>query len=194
MNLPALSSRAAAILQRYPTIRDFDEAFSIVRHPDYYMPRNAERCHAGNAPTLYDLQAAYDAGFRVWLVDLIAYIAVMSGGRDKLLAGQEVFLQNLFLDKGYIKVSELLLFVSRYIAGEYGQTYGSIDPQKLGFAFNTFLGERREALTRIENAKRQQERAQDGGQTITFDEYRRQMKAQGVDVPPLTLGGIIKKI
>ena len=171
----------------------FDAVFSIVKHPDYYMPSNADRCHDGNAPPLYALNEAYGAAFRVWLIDLIAYIGLMSGTRDKLAAAQEIFVQNLFLDKGYIKVTELLLFVSRYIAGEYGQTYGNIDPQKIGVAFGTFLQERRDAITRIESNKRQQARAtQDKG--VTFEEYRRQMAEQGVNVPPLSLGGITKKI
>lgn len=192
-NLPVQSQRAVAILQRFPTMAHFDNVFSIVKHPDYYMPSNADRCHDGNAPTLYALNEAYGAAFRVWLVDLIAYIGLMSGTRDKLAAAQEIFVQNLFLDKGYIKVTELLLFVSRYIAGEYGQTYGSIDPQKIGVAFGTFLQERRDAITRIESNKRQQARAtQDKG--VTFEEYRRQMAEQGVNVPPLSLGGITKKI
>lgn len=157
------------------------------------MQSHAEQCHAGTAPTLYALNETYGAAFRIWLVDLVAYIALMSGTRDKLTAQQEVFVQKLFLDKGYIKISELLLFVSRYIAGEYGQTYGNIDPQKIGVAFNTFLSERRDAITRIESNKRQQARAtQDKG--VTFEEYRRQMAEQGVNVPPLSLGGITKKI
>lgn len=157
------------------------------------MQSHAEQCHAGTAPTLYALNETYGAAFRIWLVDLVAYIALMSGTRDKLTAQQEVFVQKLFLDKGYIKISELLLFVSRYIAGDYGQPFGYIDPQRIGVAFGTFLQERRDAITRIENAKRQQARAKQE-QGITFEEYRRQMAEQGVNVPPLTLDGITKKI
>ena len=157
------------------------------------MQSHAEQCHAGTAPTLYALNETYGAAFRIWLVDLVAYIALMSGTRDKLTAQQEVFVQKLFLDKGYIKISELLLFVSRYIAGDYGQTFGYIDPQRIGVAFGTFLGERREAITKIENAQRQRERDKQA-KGITFEEYRRIMAEHGVDVPPLTLDGITKKI
>lgn len=188
------SSAALAIIERYPTIAQFDAAFSIARHPDYYMPANAERCHAGNAPTLYALRDAYDAAFRVWLVDLVAYLAQMCGCRDKLFAGQEVFIVNLFLDRGYIKVSELLLFITKYLAGEYGAVYGNLDPQKIGVAFNLFLGERREALQRIENRAREQEREQAMRNTIPFSEYQRQQAAKGVEIPALDLGGVIKKV
>lgn len=172
----------------------FDNAFSIAKHPDYYMPANAERCHAGSAPTLYAMREAYDAEFRVWLCDLVAYIALMSGCRDKLYAGQEIFIVNLFCDKGYIKVSELLLFVTKYLAGDYGATYGNLDPQKLGVAFNAFLAERREALQRIENRQREQERNQSTAGAISFAEYQRQQAARGVNVPALNLESLTKKI
>lgn len=190
----AQSSRAAAIIERYPTIAQFDAAFSLVKHPDYYMPANAERCHAGNAPTLYALRDAYDAAFRVWLVDLVAYLAQMMGCRDKLFAGQEVFIVNLFLDKGYIKVSELLLFVTKYLAGDYGATYGNLDPQKIGVAFNLFLQERREALQRIENRAKEQAREKNRQGGISFEEYQRQQAAKGANVPALNLGGVTKKV
>ncbi len=111
-----------------------------------YAAQAWERAYLGQAPTLACVRMGYGmAVAEVWLCLELESINTFSAARVKLDVEQQRCLARMILaEYGYLKTSEILLFVHRFKCGRYRQFYGSVDPQVILSSLFDFIGERRQ--------------------------------------------------
>ena len=106
---------------------------------------NLDRAMFGTAPMLCVLDAAYGEGSAVtWLIpqlhDLCAAVGVKTKLDDVQLKQLATMIRKEF---GYLKATEVMLFVWRFKAGHYGELYGAVDPVRIMRALRGRFSEER---------------------------------------------------
>ena len=155
--------------------------FGIKFNPDIQVScaRNIERSLLGSAPTLRQLEYAYEIkAVRVWFAAQLENLNKFTGVSNKMSVEQMQMLADIFLTKvPYLKASEILLFFHKFKSGDLGELYGSVDPLKISTALNEFLNWRSRELDKIyqkhredERNKRREESLKHG---ITREEYEK---------------------
>jgi hypothetical protein len=124
---------------------------------------NERRAILGTAPMLCVLDAAYGEGSAVtWLIPQLHSLCAAVGVKTKLDDAQLMQLAMMIRKEfGYLKATELMLFVWRYKAGHYGELYGSVDPVRIMRALRgKFSEERAKHIELHEAMERDRERQQ----------------------------------
>ena len=122
---------------------------------------NLDRAMFGTAPMLCVLDAAYGEGSAVtWLIPQLHDLCAAVGVKTKLDDGQLRQLATMIRDEfGYLKATEVMLFLWRLKAGHYGEFYGSVDIQRVMRALRgKFTDERSKVIERHEGERRDRER------------------------------------
>lgn len=122
--------------------------------------RLTDKAYFGTAPTLTTLRCAYhDEAATMWMQPQLYELGEYCGVKDKLDKGQLKQLARIIvMEFGYLKVTEVMLFLHRLKAGHYGRFYGAIDPMLIMMALrNDFMRERADAIDKRERALRQAE-------------------------------------
>ena len=138
------------------------QSFMTVMNPSLqqYSAEHQERAFFGEAPTLMTLRCAYhnDAA-TIWMLPQLYDLNEYCGCKEKLDEGQMTQLARMIITEfGYLKVSEIMLFLHRFKSGRYGRFYGAIDPLVIISALrHDFMNERAAAIDEREHA---QERAE----------------------------------
>jgi hypothetical protein len=138
-------------------------AFCEVYNPDLQMAvaANESRAFFGSAPMLCTIDAAYGEGkAAAWLVpqlyDLCATVGVKTKMDDVQLKQLALMIRKEF---GYLKATEVMLFLWRLKGGHYGEFYGSIDPLRIMRALRgRFIDERARVIDQCEKAALDRER------------------------------------
>lgn len=147
--------------------------------PDYIADKHAgeEACVGEDHPTLARLNAMFDESFSTsWLMAQLYDLSEYCGVKDKLSSRMltqcaRVISANYY----YLKVTELLLFFSRFKAGRYGHFYGSVDPLVIMQALREFIAERNDMIDEIENRRQEERKRQQASaknDTITYEEWQ----------------------
>ena len=170
--MPALQqSSAQALCKRYGDRGRFLQTFGVVQQQRHASA--PERCVLGTAPTLREVNEAYGQGTaEEWLLYQITDLSEFVGARDKMQPWKlKVLARNFVLDYGWLRVTDVELFMHRLKLGTYGHFYGTVDPQQLMGFMKPFMEERNailaEAVEREERERR--EHLLDG--CITWEEY-----------------------
>jgi hypothetical protein len=124
---------------------------------------NIDRAMFGAAPMLCTLDAAYGEGSATqWLIPQLHSMCAAVGVKTKLddvqLMQLAVMIRNEF---GYLKATEVMLFVWRFKAGHYGELYGAVDPVRIMRALRgRFCEERAKLIQQHEHEEHERERKQ----------------------------------
>lgn len=167
--------------ERYGSGDDFLRVFNPSMQ--YHYCRHLERCFAGNAPTLR--QVAEEYGERVaetWLEIQIQNLSEFAGCKDKMgvEAITETARQVMFNYK-YLKVTELMVFMTLMKGGRFGVFYGSVDPMAILASLRKFVDVIRVSwLDSIEAKKRREEAVSARNNAITWKQWQ-EMKKKGED-------------
>lgn len=124
---------------------------------------NLDRAMFGTAPMLCVLDAAYGDGSAVtWLIPQLHDLCAAVGVKTKLDDGQLRQLATMIRNEfGYLKATEVMLFVWRFKAGHYGELYGAVDPVRIMRALRgRFCEERAKLIQRHEHEEHERERKQ----------------------------------
>ena len=125
-----------------------------------YCAEHKDRALFGTAPTLLTLRRAYhDNAATMWMLPQLYDLGEYCGVKDKLDKNQLIQLARIIVQEfGYLKVSEMMLFLHRFKAGKYGRFYGAIDPLIIVNALrHDFMNERAAAIEQRESKERQAE-------------------------------------
>lgn len=125
-----------------------------------YVSQNPERAYKAQCPTLLQYDSLYGEGSSdLWVEIMVTGLFGASSSREKGNAnGIRIFCQSFAAQVKCFKLSELMLFFSRYKAGRYDNSYSSFDARRIGNAFfKEFIPERNNELDRI-NRNAEQER------------------------------------
>lgn len=150
------------------------QSFSAVFNPDLQVScaKNEVRAFFGTAPTLEVMNLAYsETAAEQWLVPQLMDLCAYCGVKEKLNERQMKQLAYIIVTEyGYLKATEIMLFLHRFKAGKYGRFYGSVDPIIIMQALEEFMGEREEAIRAKSEVPKQEEQPQE---TITPQEWCR---------------------
>jgi len=122
---------------------------------------NEQRAILGTAPTLCVLDAAYGEGSAVtWLIPQLHSLCAAVGVKTKLDDAQLMQLATMIRDEfGYLKATEVMLFLWRLKGGHYGEFYGSVDIQRVMRALRgQFTDERANIIKAQDEEQKDRER------------------------------------
>jgi hypothetical protein len=115
---------------------------------------NLDRAMFGTAPMLCVLDAAYGDGSAVtWLIPQLHDLCAAVGVKTKLDDGQLKQLATMIRNEfGYLKATEVMLFLYRLKAGHYGEFYGAVDVQRVMRALRGKFSEERSRHIQLHEA------------------------------------------
>jgi hypothetical protein len=143
---------------------------------------NIDRAMFGTAPMLCTIDAAYGEGSAVtWLIpqlyDLCAAVGVKTKLDDNQLQQLALMMRGEF---GYLKATEVMLFMWRFKAGHYGEFYGAVDVQRIMRALRGKFTEERtkhiELHERIEMEQQQKQWAETAATKEEIEEIKRRLQ------------------
>lgn len=149
------------------------------------VAENEDRAILGTAPMLCVLDAAYGEGSATqWLIPQLHDLCAAVGVKTKLDEGQMFQLATMIRNEfGYLKATEVMLFLWRLKGGRYGEFYGSVDMQRIMRALRgQFTDERVKVIERHEAEKREQEQQQWAKTALKpadVEELRKRLQREG---------------
>ncbi len=152
-------------------------AFLSKYNPDYQMQicNNTDECLFGNYPTLGKLTWYGKNMPKAWMLAQLTDLSEYCGCKDKLEGkALEHCAEIITLRYNYLKISEIMLFIFRFKAGDYGKFYGSVDPLTITTSLNRFIIDRNILIDKY-NSELQEKRIEEGKKgCISYEEYLRQ--------------------
>lgn len=184
---PHLQPKAEALKMSHSKFMGDENAFCEVFSPTLQkkVAENEERAFLGKAPMLCTLDAAYGEGSALlWLIpqlhDLCATVGVKTKLDDMQLKQLAQMIRSEF---GYLKATEVMLFLWRLKGGHYGEFYGSVDIQRVMRALRgRFSEERAKVIDHHEGEQRDQERQQWSKTALKpheVEELRKRLEEEG---------------
>lgn len=149
------------------------------------VAENEGRAVLGKAPMLCVIDAAYGDGSAVtWLIPQLRDLCVAVGVKNKLDDAQFKQLAQMIRDEfGFLKATEVMLFLWRLKAGHYGEFYGSVDIQSIMRALRgKFFDERTKVIERYEGElkdRERQERAKTALKPHEIKALRKRLQEEG---------------
>ena len=145
-------------LQKWPSHSNVEKAFSPVYWG--YTANNPDKAYLADCPTLLQYGEVYGQDYPAdWIHLQILALYGSSSNREKGVSdGIRLFSVAFAAEVRQYKLSELMLFFSRYKAGKYDNSYTSFDAKRIGNAFfKEFLKERVYEIDKAERARVQKE-------------------------------------
>lgn len=157
--MPTVSESRKAGLMKLQTPSDVDVKYSASKWD--YVSASPEGAYAADCPLGFDIAAKFGRDYYSnWMHGQILALFGSSSNRDKGVAdGIKLFATSFANEVRGFKLTELMLFFSRYKAGKYDNSFASFDARRIGNAFfKEFLPQRNHELDRIYRKKAQEER------------------------------------
>lgn len=135
------------------------------------------------APSLYRFRATFgDDSAKAWMVLQLRQLGEYAGVKDKqTLPQMQETAEVIIAEFGYLKLTEIMLFLHRLKAGHYGRFYGAVDGIAICEGLNEFLHWRRDQIARLEREANERARAaqeeRDKAECISYEEYLRRKEA-----------------
>lgn len=142
------------------------------------ITNDTESCHFGDAPTLWDANNTYGSGTsEEWLIYQLTDLSEFTGVSKKISAPQISQMAQLIVgDYGYLKMTEVMLFLRMFKMGRYGTFYGNVDPIVIMSALGRFVVEERNAVLGArerEEAKKHIEAVINDPRNVSYEDYLR---------------------
>lgn len=161
----------------------------MIFHPDKaeHFSSYPDRCLFGTAPTLTDLRMAYEgkADMQWMIVQLSTFQEKVNVDKKMTSYQLETCAQTISQDFGYLKATEIMLFLSRLQGGAYMvDWFGAITPDKIILALREkFMPWRNNRYYQYEQQERERKAAEEMARpTVTFDEWKRMKEERGEEV------------
>lgn len=152
-----------------------DKSVAITNDPN--------ECYFGGAPTLWNANLLYGNGAsEEWLIYQLTDLSEFTGVSKKISAPQITQMAQLIVgDYGYLKMTEVMLFLRRFKTGRYGSFYGNVDPIVIISALGRFVVEERNSMLaahELEEEKKRIEASAKDKRNISYEEYLRMKQKQ----------------
>jgi hypothetical protein len=160
-------------VQVYESKDEFLIKFNPKKQNEYI--KHFDRCFIGNALRLTDVAGVYEEKtaifwIKIQLLDLALFTGVKKPSDEQITMLCETILANY----GYLKVTELMVFFSKFKAGQFERFFGNFDAMVITTSLATFIELRKnwkfEAYQRQENEKREKRHEN----TIPMPDYLQQ--------------------
>lgn len=176
------------LVRRYGTPKDFLQKYN----PAYQLKicSNTDECLFGDYPTLGRLSFYGKSFGGTWLMAQLTELSEYCGCKEKMSANViEQCAEIIVMSYGYLKVSEIMLFLFRFKHGDYGKFYGAIDPMVITCALRNFIYDRNLLIDKKEQQEREKRDAESYKNCISYAEYLRikaEKKAGGTTASSVT--------
>ena len=150
------------------------ELFFKIYHCDheFRIVKDVRRCFSDDFPTLGRVNKLYGEGTaEQWLTYQIGQMSVFCGAQNIKKEQISYLCRYIVNDYYYLSVTQLVYFFHQIKMGRYGSFYGNVDPQKITAALYSFVQQRNDILSKIENEKREKEREEDMKKSIPMPEW-----------------------
>jgi hypothetical protein len=168
-----ITQHSTSSVQVYESKDEFLIKFNPKKQNEYI--KHFDRCFVGNALRLTDVACAYEEKtaifwIKIQLLDLALFTGVKKPSDEQITMLCETILANY----GYLKVTELMVFFSKFKAGQFERFFGNFDAMVITTSLATFIELRKnwifEAYQRQENEKREKRHEN----TIPMPDYLQQ--------------------
>lgn len=168
-----ITQHSTSSVQVYESKDEFLIKFNPKKQNEYI--KHFDRCFIGNALRLTDVACAYEEKtaifwIKIQLLDLALFTGVKKPSDEQITMLCETILANY----GYLKVTELMVFFSKFKAGQFERFFGNFDAMVITTSLATFIELRKnwifEAYQRQENEKREKRHEN----TIPMPDYLQQ--------------------
>ena len=172
-----MQPKANALKSCHSDLMGFCTAFN----PDLQqeVADNIDRALFGKAPMLCTIDAAYGEGSATqWLIPQLHNMCVTVGVKTKLDDVQLMQLAAMIRKEfGYLKATEVMLFLWRFKAGHYGELYGAVDPVRIMRALRGKFSEERakhiELHEYMEHEREREQWAKEAATSAQIEEIKR---------------------
>lgn len=125
-----------------------------------WCAENEKRAFFGTYPTLCELRAENETMTLQWLAMHLADLSTYCGARNMDNSQLGGLAKTILAEYGYLKLTEVMLFIHRFKVGAFGTFYGSVDPLTITNALLKFIKyDRGEAYDkRIQEEREERER------------------------------------
>ena len=156
--LQEITQHSTSSLQVYESKDEFLIKFNPQKQNEYI--KHFDRCFIGKALRLTDVAGAYEAKtaifwIKIQLLDLALFTGVKKPSDEQITMLCETILANY----GFLKVTELMVFFSKFKAGQFERFFGTFDAMVITNSLATFIELRKnwkfEAYQHQENEKRE---------------------------------------
>lgn len=178
--------RSKQIMAKYgKTAKAFLLAVTPAQQSALYS--NKDDCYFGDYPTLGELNRTYTPQTaQAWLIPQLTDLSEYCGARDKFTENQLKQCSGIIAsDYYYLKVSELMLFFSRFKRCCYGRFYGTVDPLVVTEALKEFCRERNVAYCEREKEAALRQMEESRKNSCTWEEFLKR-KGEGMRPSPLS--------
>ena len=143
-------------------VRKFGRAENIVSlfcaKNQYLCEQNLEKTYLGGSPSLIRFRLTYGQGTaEAWLMaqiqDLYVFENVNYEERQTIYQIEQTA-RAIITNYGYLNLTEVMLFFSRFKGGRYGKPYGNLSGREINAAITSFLKERNVEISAIENERK----------------------------------------
>ena len=132
------------------------ERFLISFNPDKqadYVANYFRRCFVGEAPELARVKITYGENIcKLWLTVQLTELNSFCGMKSNPDISQINSLASVIMTNYYfLKVTEIMVFLQKFKAGNYGSFYGTFDPIIITTALKKFIEERSYLIDKFKN-------------------------------------------
>lgn len=153
----------------------------VTFNPDCQMQicDNADLCFFGDYPTLAKIREYGKNTPVIWLVPQLINLSEYCGCKEKLKIEQlEEVARIIARDFYYLKISEIMLFFSRFKSGYYGKFYGAVDPLVIMKSLRIFVQDRRYVLVYHDQERKYQEKIESEKRAVSYETYKKMYKTR----------------
>ena len=121
-----------------------------------YLPQIGDEAYTRECPSIGALDELYQMKgvARMWIDEQVTAMYLMSSSKENMRTPISLFASNFSVVAAPYKLTELMLFFSRYAVGMYDNSYSTFNSRRIGVAFHSeFLPQREQALARLERRK-----------------------------------------
>ena len=145
-------------IQVYESKDEFLIKFNPQKQNEYI--KHFDRCFIGKALRLSDVAGAYEAKtaifwIKIQLLDLALFTGVKKPSEEQI----QMLCETILANYGFLKVTELMVFFSKFKAGQFERFFGNFDAMVITNSLATFVELSKnwkfEAYKREERAKRE---------------------------------------
>ena len=153
-----ITQHSTSSVQVYESKDEFLIKFNPKKQNEYI--KHFDRCFVGNALRLSEVAGAYKENTAIlWLKIQLFDLAVFTGVKKPSDEQITMLCETILANYGYLKVTELMVFFSKFKAGQFERFFGNFDAMVITTSLATFIELRKnwifEAYQRQENEKRE---------------------------------------
>lgn len=156
-----------------------------------------EEAYGSNAPTLTYVDLTYGQGSAiVWLAPYVSMAFGVCGFLKEQVTDfmVESTARSILRAYYYLKLSELSLFFSLFVAGKFNTFHGSPNPQVITSSLGLFCKERSYYVAMVESKRETEKALKDAADAITYEEFVARQKKKGEKVNIVYNNGTYKPI